>query len=193
MNQLYLFTGYGNITPVTDGGKLFTIFFALFGIPIAILVLSTVGEEILNCQKYIIRKIETEWLKKQEVSYLEVKCLLTSFTTIVFIILAVAIFSFKHQKDWTFLDSLYCWFITFTTVGFGDFIPGHGVHDVSRILAYALYSMLGLCAMSNSLNIVGKLASQGFFKIQFVNTTDATTEIGTKENNESVNTDSMWV
>ena len=69
---------------MTDGGKIFTIFFALFGIPITLLMLSTVGEEILNCQKNIIRKIETEWLKKQEMPYLEMKCLITSFTTIVF-------------------------------------------------------------------------------------------------------------
>ena len=55
-----------------------------FGIPITLLMLFTVGEEMLNCQKNIIRKIETGWLKKQEMPYLEMKCLITSFTTIVF-------------------------------------------------------------------------------------------------------------
>ena len=67
------------------------------------------------------------------------------------------------------------------------------MHNVSRVLAYALYSMLGLCAMSNLLNIAGELASQGFFKLHFVNKTDATTEVDTKENNEIANTDSTLV
>ena len=185
--------GYGNITPVTDGGKVFTIFFALFGIPITILMLSTVGEEMLNCQKYIIRKIETGWLKKQEVSYLEVKSLITAFVIIFFLILVIAILSFKHHKDWTFLDSFYCWFITFTTVGFGDFIPGDGWNDLPKEITFTLYVLLCLCAMSNLLNIAGELASPGIFKIQFDSHADATREVGTKENKDIVNTENAWV
>ena len=167
----------------------------ILGIPITLLMLSTVGEEMLNCQKYIIRKIETGWLKKQEVSYLEVKCLISSFATILFLILAVSIFSVK-QKGWTFLDSLYCWFITFTTVGFGDFNPVHGLHDfydVSKIIALAVYILFGLCAMSNLLNIAGELASQGIFKIHFVNKTDTQTEVGTKANKNEEKTYVTWV
>ena len=28
-----------------------------------------------------------------------------------------------HTEDWAFLEGVYFWFITYTTIGFGDFVP----------------------------------------------------------------------
>ena len=185
--NIFCLVGYGNITPVTDAGKVFTIFFAILGIPITILMLSTVGEEMLNCQKYIIRKIETGCLKKQVVSYLDVKCLITTFVIIVLVILVGAVVTNRQHPDWTFLDSIYCWFITFTTVGFGDFIPGHRMPEV-KLIAFAIYILVGLCAMANLLNIVGEFASRGIFKIQCVNDREVKMKAGTEENQVNTQT-----
>ena len=44
-----------------------------------------------------------------------------------------------------FLNGLYCWFITFTTVGFGDFIPGDGLEDVPKKIALSLYLVGSVC------------------------------------------------
>lgn len=186
VTQLVTTIGYGNITPVTDGGKVFTMFFALFGIPITILMLSTVGEEMLNCQKYVIKKVETGWLNRSDVSYLEVKCLITSFAIILLVVLVGAVTTDRQYQDWSFLDSFYCWFITFTTVGFGDFIPFHRMADL-KLTAFAIYILFGLCAMANLLNIVGEFASSGIFKIQRVNTDDKV-EVDAKENQVNAKT-----
>jgi potassium channel subfamily K member 18 len=38
--------GYGNIAPSTDWGKIATIFYAIFGMPLFLLYLSNIGNEL---------------------------------------------------------------------------------------------------------------------------------------------------
>ena len=101
----------------------------------------------------------------------------------------------KDHKDWTVLDSYYCWFITFTTVGFGDFIPGHGTGEQDKLAAlFAIYIILGLCAMSNLLNIIGEFASCGIFQIQFhsnKNSNKRTENEGSDQENATTNNASL--
>lgn len=42
------YTGYGNIAPTTNGGRLFCIVFALVGIPLTLTVLANLGQPLVN-------------------------------------------------------------------------------------------------------------------------------------------------
>ena len=57
------------MTPITSEGKLFCMLYALFGIPITVLILSTIGGEMLKFEKHIIKIIETQLLKRQKVEH----------------------------------------------------------------------------------------------------------------------------
>ncbi|EDO38099.1 predicted protein, partial [Nematostella vectensis] len=113
--------GYGNLTPKTPGGQLFTIFYALVGIPLTLLTLKSMGNHYNHYIKKLIILIETRCLKRTEVKGLEGKVCLGDITVAILYLLIASFFSCTRE-NWTFLQSVYAWFITLTTVGFGDLI-----------------------------------------------------------------------
>ena len=52
-----MFLGYGNLTPKTDIGKLTTIFYALAGIPLMFIYMSTIGSILATSFKYTYTKL----------------------------------------------------------------------------------------------------------------------------------------
>ena len=53
---MFLFPGYGSIYPSTDAGKGFFIPYALFGIPLMLLLIGSISEIILKPVKKFTRK-----------------------------------------------------------------------------------------------------------------------------------------
>lgn len=43
---LFILIGYGNIAPSTEGGKIFCILYALFGIPLFGFLLAGIGDQL---------------------------------------------------------------------------------------------------------------------------------------------------
>ena len=66
-------------------------------------------------------------------------------------------------EEWTFAQGLYVWFVTFTTIGFGDMIPGEGTDSTSGIgvvLYRVILVIIGLSLVSTAFNTVGDLAEK---------------------------------
>ncbi|XP_070562279.1 potassium channel subfamily K member 6-like [Ptychodera flava] len=62
-----------------------------------------------------------------------------------------AVFMYYTEYDWTFIDAIYCTFISLATIGFGDLIPGAGVLREKRVLGpivYTLFTYVGLIIFS---------------------------------------------
>ena len=59
LNECYIsdFLGYGHIVPATPVGKLATIFYAIFGIPLFLLYLSNIGDIMAKSFKFIYSRI----------------------------------------------------------------------------------------------------------------------------------------
>lgn len=130
------------------------IFFALFGIPINILFLQLIGERLLLGEKYLVTKLETKCLKREGVPrYLNEKC---SFVGVLLLVILLVMCAGIHTviDGWTFFEGFYAFFITFTTVGFGDLIPGtvDGRMERGNTAIQATFIVLGLAAMSNVIN-----------------------------------------
>lgn len=151
--QLVTTIGYGNITPVTNGGRVLCIVFAFFGIPINILFLQSVGKSLREVEKFLITEFEKRCLKRnEEPKFLNEKC---SLCAVVFFFTLLLFSAAVQQKidEWTFLEGFYAYFITFTTVGFGDLIPGGSPTEspVRNTVVRIVFIILGLAAMSNVL------------------------------------------
>lgn len=147
-------SGYGNKTPTTLAGQLFLIPFALFGIPLTVLMLNTFGQNICHFVCFIIQTIEKRLFGKKKEEACKVKSLLVvSFLSISLLFLMAGV-SVKFE-GWSFGQGLYVWFVTFTTVGFGDFIPGQepGTRDGPPAIMYRLiFVVIGLSLISTLFN-----------------------------------------
>lgn len=75
-----------------------------------------------------------------------------------YIFLGAGIFS--AWENWTILEGAYFCFITLTTIGFGDFVPGDAVlNDTSengqaKLLIACIYVLMGLAVVAMSINLV---------------------------------------
>ncbi|XP_008570203.1 PREDICTED: potassium channel subfamily K member 10 isoform X1 [Galeopterus variegatus] len=117
--------GYGNIAPSTEGGKIFCILYAIFGIPLFGFLLAGIGDQLGTIFGKSITRVEKVFRKKQ-VSQTKIRVI----STILFILAGCIVFVtipaviFKYIEGWTALESIYFVVVTLTTVGFGDFVAG---------------------------------------------------------------------
>lgn len=123
--------GYGHITPVTILGRMVCIAYAVFGIPICIAMLAVVGD--------VMRIGHMTWIQKVEKHFplnlsCDIKCVIVCGTQMVLLIFIGAAIHMELD-NWTLDEGIYAWFITFSTIGFGDLIPG---------LIYFFYSVFML-------------------------------------------------
>uniref|UniRef100_A0AAY5F5X6 Potassium channel domain-containing protein n=1 Tax=Electrophorus electricus TaxID=8005 RepID=A0AAY5F5X6_ELEEL len=117
--------GYGNIAPSTEGGKIFCILYAIFGIPLFGFLLAGIGDQLGTIFVKSILKVE------QVFKISQTKIRVTS--TILFILAGCVVFVtvpaviFKHIEGWTTLEAIYFVVITLTTVGIGDYVAGKDI------------------------------------------------------------------
>eukprot|EP00794_Sanderia_malayensis_P009709 gene9709-10695_t len=157
-----LTVGYGNIVPRTTQGKVFCMIYALFGIPIACLALRSLGEKMMNIQISLIRKAYKR-MYNTCVSSVHLKATLLNFILTLVVVLLFGAMTLLKRRDWCYFDGVYFVFISFTTIGFGDYVPsydeGFSEFDILSILlsffiGFALVSSL-LCSMSGAFEEYG--------------------------------------
>ncbi|XP_027886433.1 potassium channel subfamily K member 4 isoform X1 [Xiphophorus couchianus] len=119
--------GYGNISPKSDGGKLFCICFALVGIPMFGILLAGVGDHLGTGLRNTVAKIEKLFLKwRISPTIVRVISAILSILLGCLLFLALPTLVFQEVENWSLLESAYFVVITLTTVGFGDYVAGEG-------------------------------------------------------------------
>lgn len=134
--------GYGHLSPLTQYGKIFCMVYATIGVPITCLVLTSIVERL---ERLITRNSPRPYQRLTDSSnryrnYSTIPTRLTTPTHQVNIylrtfIVAVLFFSLIYaapayvltnftEFDWSYLDSVYYTYISITTIGFGDLVPG---------------------------------------------------------------------
>ncbi|KAJ8410154.1 hypothetical protein AAFF_G00201350 [Aldrovandia affinis] len=119
--------GYGNTAPSTEGGKIFCILYAIFGIPLFGFLLAGVGDQLGTIFVKSIARVEKMFRnKRRQISQTKIRVI----STILFILAGCIVFVtipaviFKYIEGWTTLDAIYFVVITLTTVGIGDYVAG---------------------------------------------------------------------
>ncbi|KAG8001461.1 Potassium channel subfamily K member 2, partial [Nibea albiflora] len=125
VKQAHIPVCFGNISPHTEGGRIFCIIYALLGIPLFGFLLAGVGDQLGTIFGKGIARVEKMFMH-WDISQTKIRVISTLlfvlFGCLLFVALPAAIF--KHIEGWSALESLYFVVITLTTIGFGDFVAG---------------------------------------------------------------------
>ncbi|GAB1293816.1 Potassium channel subfamily K member 1 [Apodemus speciosus] len=141
---------YGHTVPLSDGGKAFCIIYSVIGIPFTLLFLTAVVQRVtVHVTRRPVLYFHIRWgFSKQVVAI--VHAVLLGFVTVsCFFFIPAAVFSVL-EDDWNFLESFYFCFISLSTIGLGDYVPGEGYNQKFRELykiGITCYLLLGLIAM----------------------------------------------
>ncbi|VDM56778.1 unnamed protein product [Angiostrongylus costaricensis] len=150
---------------MTNIGKILTMIFALFGIPLMLLVLQDIGKLFTIAMKFPwfqtkrvhslneIREIEI--YKRQDLEIFDLPLVVGVSLIAGWILLCSMVFSVWDQK-WTMLESFYFFFISLSTIGLGDLVPSS-----PRILITMFgFILVGLSLVSMVINLLQAKASQ---------------------------------
>ncbi|XP_029449061.1 potassium channel subfamily K member 2 [Rhinatrema bivittatum] len=150
--------GFGNISPRTEGGKIFCIIYALLGIPLFGFLLAGVGDQLGTIFGKGIARVEDTFVK-WNVSQTKIRII----STVIFILFGCLLFVaipaiiFKHIEGWHTLDAFYFVVITLTTIGFGDYVAGGS--DIQYLDFYKpvvwFWILVGLAYFAAVLSMIG--------------------------------------
>ncbi|XP_073835726.1 potassium channel subfamily K member 6-like isoform X1 [Musca autumnalis] len=149
--------GYGHVTPLSQTGKIFCMIYAAIGIPLTLVLLSAMVEKLLIPANWLLGKLNSRLGHLYQPFNIRVIHLAIVVILVVTLFFAIptAVFSYL-EPTWGILDAFYYCFISLTTIGLGDYIPGDGVSIDNRSLYKMLitaYLVLGLIAMMLVLTI----------------------------------------
>uniref|UniRef100_UPI0037E70A16 potassium channel subfamily K member 5a n=1 Tax=Semicossyphus pulcher TaxID=241346 RepID=UPI0037E70A16 len=113
--------GYGNIAPKTPAGRVFCIFYGLFGVPLCLTWISELGKFFGGRAKHL-----GQYLTKKGFSLRKAQFTCTAIFLLwgVLVHLVLPPLVFMSQEGWTYIEGLYFSFVTLTTIGFGDLVAG---------------------------------------------------------------------
>ncbi|XP_035781264.1 TWiK family of potassium channels protein 7-like isoform X2 [Anopheles albimanus] len=161
--------GYGNIVPVTDGGRMFCMLFALIGIPFTLTVIADWGRLFAGIVSTLAKNIpalrlarfcpDTGIKKKTDKKWLY------AVGSVGFLLIYLAAGTgllLLWEEDWSFFDGYYFCFITMTTIGFGDLVPS----KPNYMLLCTLYILVGLALTSTIIELVRRQYAQSWQKLQ---------------------------
>lgn len=112
--------GYGHSVPQTTSGMVFLVVYALFGIPLNLTMFQAIGERMGVFFSYLLRRVKRFLhMKNTDVPLAH----LATFGLLIWLVfLMVGALLFAHYESWTYFRSLYYFFVTLTTIGFGDMV-----------------------------------------------------------------------
>uniref|UniRef100_A0A8L8K680 Ion_trans_2 domain-containing protein n=1 Tax=Heligmosomoides polygyrus TaxID=6339 RepID=A0A8L8K680_HELPZ len=168
---IYTTIGYGDLVAVTFWGRLFTMVYAVLGIPMVITILNdwgTIMFIVANSEShpgswrrasfdnsYSFQSIcetptppaKPEPLAGDPDEAEPIPLILVAVVLLFW--LAVCCSVFVYFEKWTYFETIYFFFISLTTIGFGDVTPSHRV-----AVANFLLILVGLSVVSMAINVV---------------------------------------
>lgn len=104
-----------------------------------------------------LKTIDPETIKCPDEEVINVPITLTLVVIAVYVFLGAVIFA-AWEDNWTWIKGAYFSFVTLSTIGFGDLIPGYSnlnkASGLFKLVATMFYIVLGLAVLSMSFNLM---------------------------------------
>lgn len=152
--------GYGNMVPKTGHGRLATVIYAVFGIPLYILYFMNVGDALAGCFRCVYR-----WMYECSSENSEddpPKRIIVPSTACLWVIGAYVLtgaIMFGAWERWNFLDSIYFCVTSLCKLGFGDLVPGASIDasnhaNQTKLVINFVYIAFGLGLVAMCYNLM---------------------------------------
>jgi len=148
--------GYGDLTPETDGQKVFTIFYVLIGFCILGYALGHIGQYVAKREERLLMRQLKDARDGRDNMLPESFSLLWRVTLSahgVLFFLAIGTLFFSLNEGWSSLDALYFSAVSLTTVGYGDL----RLHQRSSRMFAIFYLLLGTLMTAFFLGSIAEL------------------------------------
>lgn len=136
--SVFSMIGYGNMTPRTEWGKVTTVIYATFGIPLYILYFLNIGKVLANTFRWLYRwfmecnQKDGSMQNRKKIIVPSTACLWVMF---FYILLGSAMFYYLEQ--WNCLDAIYFSVTSLCKIGVGDFVPGTSTNATIPFLRFS--------------------------------------------------------
>lgn len=179
---LFFLLGFGMSTPSTNTGKLFLIFYGLIGCAGTILFFNLFLERFITVIAYAMKSCHERQLRRkgvlsqdthQAAGCCEVDSLAGWKPSVYYVMLILGLASiiiscsaaaiFTPMEGWTYIDSLYYCFVTFSTIGFGDLISNGKAkyeHQTLYNIANFIFILMGVCCIYSLFNVISIVIKQ---------------------------------
>ncbi|KAJ8962402.1 hypothetical protein NQ318_018386 [Aromia moschata] len=149
--------GYGHVTPLSRTGKIFCIIYAMVGIPMTLVLLSALVERLLVPTIWLLQWLNSRLGHLYQPFNIRILHLFIIVAILVgfFLLIPAAVFA-SIEPEWDYLDSFYYCFISLTTIGLGDYIPGDSADQPFRPLykiGTTCYLFFGITVMMLTLAV----------------------------------------
>ncbi|GBP58676.1 Two pore potassium channel protein sup-9 [Eumeta japonica] len=136
--------------------KLFTMFYAIVGIPLGLIMFQSIGERVNRLSSVIIRSLKKAMNCQQtNASEVDLICVVTTLSSLT---IAGGAAAFSRFEGWSYFDSVYYCFITLTTIGFGDMVALQKDNALNRKPSYVMFALIfilfGLAIVAACLNLL---------------------------------------
>ena len=152
--------GYGHSTPATVPGRIFCMGFALFGIPLSLVMFQSVGERVNTFIGFCLIKLRSILASRNVYIFREIKSkhLLFVSLSIGSLTIVLGTIVFHRLEGWSTFNSLYYIVITFSTIGFGDLVPLQTGGRLQKNPGYVFFTisfiLCGLAIFSACINLL---------------------------------------
>lgn len=135
---------------------MFTMCYAIVGIPLGLVMFQSIGERLNKLSSVAIRNVKRLMrCKDVQASEINLICVVTTLSSLT---IAGGAAAFSRYEGWSYFDSVYYCFITLTTIGFGDMVALQKDKALESKPEYVIFALIfilfGLAIVAASLNLL---------------------------------------